>query len=37
MFLDWRKKPESPEETPEAWGEHANYTRGKGWTLTLEV
>ncbi|KAK3520706.1 hypothetical protein QTP70_030582, partial [Hemibagrus guttatus] len=26
MSLDWGRKPEYPEETPEAWGEHANST-----------
>ncbi|KAK3540044.1 hypothetical protein QTP70_023818 [Hemibagrus guttatus] len=26
MFLDWGRKPEHPEETPEARGEHANST-----------
>ncbi|KAK3552950.1 hypothetical protein QTP86_029642 [Hemibagrus guttatus] len=26
MSLDWRRKPEYPEETPEARGEHANST-----------
>ncbi|KAK3533813.1 hypothetical protein QTP70_031071, partial [Hemibagrus guttatus] len=26
MSLDWGRKPEYPEETPEAWGEHANAT-----------
>ncbi|KAK3552383.1 hypothetical protein QTP86_011263 [Hemibagrus guttatus] len=27
MSLDWGRKPEHPEETPEAQGEHANSTR----------
>ncbi|KAK3570988.1 hypothetical protein QTP86_033196 [Hemibagrus guttatus] len=26
MSLDWGRKPEYPEETPEAWREHANST-----------
>ncbi|KAK3522218.1 hypothetical protein QTP70_032800, partial [Hemibagrus guttatus] len=26
MSLDWERKPEYPEETPEAQGEHANST-----------
>ncbi|KAK3528045.1 hypothetical protein QTP86_017086 [Hemibagrus guttatus] len=26
MFLDWGRKPEYPEETPEARGDHANST-----------
>ncbi|KAK3563588.1 hypothetical protein QTP86_031457 [Hemibagrus guttatus] len=26
MSLDWGRKPEYPERTPEAWGEHANST-----------
>ncbi|KAK3533408.1 hypothetical protein QTP70_019484, partial [Hemibagrus guttatus] len=30
MSLDWARKPEYPEETPEAWGEHANSTHTHG-------
>ncbi|KAK3568936.1 hypothetical protein QTP86_020637 [Hemibagrus guttatus] len=40
MSLDWGKKPEYPEETPEAWGEHANSTHTAEAGLkppTLEV
>ncbi|KAK3533740.1 hypothetical protein QTP70_025052, partial [Hemibagrus guttatus] len=36
MSLDWGRKPEYPEETPEAQGEHANTTPtyGRGGTRT---
>ncbi|KAF4074037.1 hypothetical protein AMELA_G00250060 [Ameiurus melas] len=31
MSLDWRRKPEYPEETPAARGEHANSAHTEPW------
>lgn len=37
MTLDWVRKPEFPEEAPEAWGEPANTIRTvQRWELNLQ-